>query len=225
MFVRKMGLSFSEKSRLEAMSVRERELRQQGFCAVAGVDEAGRGPLAGPVFAAACILPERTLFEHLNDSKQLTADTREELFAKITTHPGVVYSVASASVPEIDRYNILKATFLAMRRAVRGLTQAPDYLLIDGNQAPAFEMPVQAIVEGDGRSISIAAASILAKVTRDRWMIQCDAKWPSYGFKQHKGYGTEAHLAALQEKGPCPIHRKTFDPVKSHLAQQQIHLF
>lgn len=225
MFVRKMGLSFLEQKRLEAMSVHEKALREQGFVCIAGVDEAGRGPLAGPVFAAACILPEGTFFAHLNDSKQLTADLRETLYAQITTHPGVVYSIASASVAEIDRYNILKATFLAMRRAVQALTTTPDYLLIDGNQVPAFEMPVKAIVEGDGKSLSIAAASILAKVMRDRWMVQCDAKWPGYGFKQHKGYGTEAHLAALQEKGPCPIHRKTFDPVKSHLAQQQIHLF
>ena len=205
-----------ERSRLEAMRVCEERLKREGFSRIAGVDEAGRGPLAGPVVAAACILPEGALFEKLNDSKQVSSPHRQILFAQIASFPGVYYGIGMASVAEIDRYNILRATFLAMRRAVAKLPEAPDYLLIDGNQIPSFEAPAEALVEGDGRSISIAAASILAKVTRDRMMEKFDRKWPQYGFKEHKGYGTERHREALAKWGPCPLHRKSFEPVKSH---------
>jgi ribonuclease HII len=213
-----------ELSRLDAMSVWEKKLKADGFLRVAGVDEAGRGPLAGPVVAAACILPEGALFENLNDSKQLSADQRETLFAKIVAFPGIQFGIGKASVGEIDRYNILKATFLAMRRAVAELATAPDFLLIDGNRTPSFEVPTEAVVEGDAKSISIAAASVLAKVTRDRLMVELDAKWPQYGFKRHKGYGTAQHLEAIRVHGPCPIHRKTFDPIKSYFQVQQISL-
>ncbi len=214
-----------EIARLEAMSVFEKQLRAKQFDRIAGIDEAGRGPLAGPVVAAACILPDGVLFEGLNDSKQLTAEKREALFEKITGYPGLIFGIGKASVAEIDRYNILRATFLAMRRAVAALVIKPDYILVDGNQLPDFEIPAEAIVEGDGRSVSIAAASVLAKVTRDRIMCESDTKWPEYGFKQHKGYATEQHLEAIRQRGPCPIHRKTFDPIKSLLANHPISLF
>lgn len=197
------------------MSVFEKELWAKGFGRLAGIDEAGRGPLAGPVCAAACILPQGALFEFLNDSKQLLPERREKLYAQITSFPGVEYGIGSASVAEIDRYNILKATFLAMRRAVRALPSPPDFLLIDGNRVPAFEIPTRAIVAGDALSISIAAASILAKVTRDRIMCEWDRKWPHYRWKWNKGYATEEHLEAIFRFGPSPLHRRSFEPVKS----------
>lgn len=203
-----------ETVRFEAMSVCEKRLRQEGFCHIAGIDEAGRGPLAGPVVAAACILPEGFFLEHLNDSKQLTAKKREWLFSQITTHPSVIYALGMVDEKTIDQINILQATFLAMKKAVQALSTTPDYLLIDGNQIPHFEIPSEALIEGDGRSISIAAASILAKVTRDRIMIELDAQYPQYGFKQHKGYGTQQHLTALRVFGPSPIHRTSFAPIK-----------
>lgn len=208
----------SEIARLEAMSVCEKRVRAEGFVRIAGVDEAGRGPLAGPVVAAVCILPEGALFESLNDSKQLSPEQREGLYEKIVSFPGVQFGVAKASVAEIDQYNILRATLLAMQRAIKVLVEPPDYLLIDGNRLPESEIPTEALVFGDARSISIAAASILAKVTRDRLMCELDAKWPSYGFKRHKGYATPEHFKALKQWGVCPIHRKSFEPVKSLLS-------
>ena len=219
--------SDSERLRLEAMTLCERRLKSEGFTRVAGVDEAGRGPLAGPVVAAACILPEGTLFENLNDSKQLTPEQREILFAQIIACPHLIYGIGIIDVKTIDRVNILQATFLAMRQAVAALSIPPDYLLIDGSQLPHFEIPTEALIQGDGLSLSIAAASIIAKVTRDRLMIDLDAKYPKYGFKQHKGYATEQHLEAIRQHGHCPIHRKSFDPVKSMLTPQptQIALF
>jgi len=210
-------LSAAELSRLNAMSIYEKHLEAKGYQRIAGIDEAGRGPLAGPVVAAACILPKNTLFENLNDSKQLTAEERDILFKQITECPGLVYGIGIIDIATIDRVNILQATFLAMRQAVAALTILPDYLLIDGNQIPYFEIPTEAIVNGDGQSISIAAASILAKVTRDRIMVELDAQWPQYGFKQHKGYATQQHLDAIHKWGPSPIHRQSFDPVKSIL--------
>ncbi len=188
----------------------EEKLRSQGFKKIAGIDEAGRGPLAGPVVAASCILPQGVIFEELNDSKQLTKAQRDSLFRAITTHPDIVFGIGSASVEEIDEYNILQATLIAMQRAVQNLSRTPDYLLIDGNKAPYFSIPLLTIVEGDCQSASIAAASVIAKVTRDQWMEELDQKWPQYGFKKHKGYGTKAHKDALVQWGPCPIHRKTF---------------
>lgn len=213
-----------EIARLQTMSLCEKRIKAEGFARVAGVDEAGRGPLAGPVFAAVCILPEDAFFEGLNDSKQLLPEQREDLYEKITAFPGVQFAIAKASVAEIDRHNILKATFLAMRRAVKALAESPDYLLIDGNRLPAFEIPTEALVDGDAKSVSIAAASVLAKVMRDRLMRELDEKWPHYGFKRHKGYATPEHFEALKQWGPCPIHRRSFEPVKSMLSSSQMDL-
>lgn len=180
-----------------------------GYKLVCGIDEAGRGPLAGPVCAAAVILPPDCRIEGLNDSKKLTDKRRRELYDVIVEN-AVAYGIAFASHQEIDEINILQATFLAMRRAMDQLRVRPDIALIDGNRETDFGLPVQTIVKGDSLSANIAAASILAKVTRDRFMLEVDEKYPQYGFATHKGYGTRAHYAALREFGPCPIHRRTF---------------
>ncbi len=182
---------------------------ENGYKLICGVDEAGRGPLAGPVCAAAVILPKDLAIEGLNDSKKLTEKKREALY-DVITEKAVAYGIAFASEREIDEINILQATFLAMRRAVEALQITPDMVLVDGNREPELELPVKTIVKGDSLSANIAAASILAKVTRDRLMIEYDAKYPQYGFAVHKGYGTKAHYAALTEHGMCPIHRRTF---------------
>jgi ribonuclease HII len=208
-------ISETELSRLQAMSLYEKRLIAQGYTLIAGIDEAGRGPLAGPVVAAACILPQKAIFEHLNDSKQLTPERRGALYAAITEHPETHYGLGLIDVETIDRVNILQATFLAMQQAVSQLKIVPEYLLIDGNQLPQFAIPALGVIEGDAHSISIAAASILAKVTRDRLMIEWDSKWPEYGFKKHKGYATAEHIEALRKHGPCSLHRKSFEPVKS----------
>jgi ribonuclease HII len=179
---------------------------------IAGVDEAGRGPLAGPVVAAAVILDERNPIEGLADSKVLTARRREQLFEEIRAK-ALCCSIAEASVEEIDAINILQATLLAMRRAVEGLRLKPALVLVDGNQLPVLDVRAEAIVKGDSKVQAISAASILAKVTRDRWCAALDAQYPAYGFAGHKGYGTAEHLAALQAHGACPQHRKTFAPV------------
>lgn len=182
----------------------------EGFSCVCGVDEAGRGPLAGPVCAAAVILPPDLEIEGLNDSKKLTDKRRRALY-DVITEQALAYGIAFASEQEIDRINILQATFLAMRRAVEQLELQPALALVDGNREPDFgSIPVRTIVKGDSLSANIAAASILAKVTRDRFMEEQDAVYPQYGFALHKGYGTQAHYAALREYGPCPIHRRTF---------------
>lgn len=183
---------------------------------VAGVDEAGRGPLAGPVVAAAVILDERNPISGLNDSKVLTALRRERLFDEIRAK-ALCCSIAEASVQEIDEINILQATMLAMRRAVEGLRLTPGLVLVDGNRLPVLKVRAEAIVKGDALVPAISAASILAKVTRDRWCAQLDAQYPEYGFAGHKGYGTAEHLAALQAHGACPQHRKTFAPVTAVL--------
>lgn len=177
---------------------------------VCGVDEAGRGPLAGPVYAAAVILSPNRPIVGLNDSKKLSEKKREALY-DIIVENAVSYCVASASVEEIEQYNILGATYLAMTRAVAGLHLQPDLAIIDGNRIPPqLNVPAQTVVKGDAKSESIAAASILAKVTRDRLLIEMDARYPQYGFAVHKGYGTAAHTAALKEFGPCPEHRPSF---------------
>lgn len=182
----------------------------EGYRLVCGVDEAGRGPLAGPVCAAAVILPHDLEIEGLNDSKKLTDKRRRALY-DIITEQSLAYGIAFASEQEIDEINILQATFLAMRRAVEQLQLRPDLALVDGNREPDFgAIPVKTIVRGDSLSANIAAASILAKVTRDRFMEEQDALYPQYGFALHKGYGTQAHYAALREYGTCPIHRRTF---------------
>ena len=181
----------------------------QGYKLVCGVDEAGRGPLAGPVCAAAVILPPDCAIEGLNDSKKLTDKKRRELYDVIAER-AVAYGIAFASHQEIDEINILQATFLAMRRAAGQLGIQPELVLVDGNRDPQLGLPTQTIVKGDSLSASIAAASILAKVTRDRWMEELDRKYPQYGFAVHKGYGTKRHYAALTEFGPCEEHRMTF---------------
>jgi len=176
------------------------------------VDEAGRGPLAGPVVAAAVILDARHPIEGLADSKTLTAARREKLFAQICAR-SLCCSIASASVEEIDRLNILQATMLAMRRAVLGLRLTPIKVLVDGNRLPILEVSAEAIVRGDALIPAISAASILAKVHRDRWCAELHIQFPQYGFAAHKGYGTEQHMAALREHGACPEHRRSFAPV------------
>ena len=187
----------------------EHEAAREGFACVCGVDEAGRGPLAGPVCAAAVILPPDIQVEGLNDSKKLTDKKRRALYDVIVER-AVSYGIAFADEQEIDEINILQATFLAMRRAFEKLTVTPDIALIDGNRAPGLSCREHTIVHGDALSASIAAASILAKVTRDRLMEDYDAQYPQYGFAVHKGYGTQRHYAALREFGACPIHRQTF---------------
>ena len=187
----------------------ENELIAQGFSAVCGVDEAGRGPLCGPVCAAACILPVGLVIEGLNDSKKLTEKRREKLF-DIITKEAVSYSIATASVEEINELNILEATLLAMRRAIEGLDVKADFALIDGNVCRDFPLPAKAVISGDATSPSIAAASILAKVTRDRMCYELDRDYPQYGIAKHKGYGTKQHMDALREFGPAPIHRRQF---------------
>ena len=179
---------------------------------VAGVDEAGRGPLAGPVVAAAVILDPRRPIAGLADSKKLTALRRDWLFDAICAN-ALCCSIAEATTEEIDRLNILQATLLAMQRAVAGLRLPPAKVLVDGNRLPRLPMRAEAVVGGDAIVPAISAASILAKVTRDRWCAQVDAQWPQYGFAAHKGYGTAAHLAALRAHGPCVLHRRSFAPV------------
>ncbi len=181
----------------------------QGYTAVCGCDEAGRGPLAGPVVAAAVILPRGCEIPGLNDSKKLTEKKREALF-DIICDTALAYAIAEATPQEIDEINILNASMLAMRRAVEALKTPADFALIDGNTSRGFAIPTQTVVGGDAKSPSIAAASILAKVTRDRMCADMDAQYPQYGFAKHKGYPTKAHMDAVREHGPSPIHRKTF---------------
>lgn len=187
----------------------EHKYAREGCLSVCGVDEAGRGPLAGPVCAAAVILPLDVEITGLNDSKKLSDSKRRELFP-IICEKAIAYSVAFADHKEIDEINILQATYLAMERAISALNVKPDFALIDGNRAKDFGLPVETVVGGDGRSASIAAASVLAKVTRDNFMLEMANKYPNYGFEIHKGYGTKAHYQALTEYGPCPIHRMSF---------------
>ena len=187
----------------------ENAVAEEGFAPVCGVDEAGRGPLAGPVCAAAVVLPRGLVIPGLNDSKKLTERRREALYDVITAQ-ALAYGVAFASEREIDELNILQATYLAMNRAIAAMGTAPALALIDGNRNAGIAVPSRCIVGGDGKCASIAAASILAKVTRDRYMLELDARYPGYGFAKHKGYGTAAHYAALREKGPSEVHRRTF---------------
>ena len=187
----------------------ENEIYAEGFSLICGVDEAGRGPLAGPVYAAAVILPRDAVIEGLNDSKKLTEKKREALFDVITER-ALTYGIASASVEEIEKLNILNATFLAMNRAIDKLDPIPELALIDGNRSTGIAMPSRCIVKGDSRCADIAAASILAKVSRDRYMLTLAEKYPQYHFEQHKGYGTKLHYEALREYGPSPEHRPSF---------------
>ncbi len=204
----------------------ERVLWGRGLTRVAGVDEAGRGPLAGPVTAAAAILPARWVeaglpreLKGLNDSKQLTPLQREGFFAFLTACREVEWAVAQIDAGQIDEINILRATHQAMNAALAELNPQPQHALVDGRPVKTLRVPQTAIIQGDARSYSIAAASVLAKVTRDRLMLEFDRQWPAYGFAGHKGYGTARHLAALAALGPCPIHRKSFAPLKPKAAE------
>ena len=194
---------------LEALYETEAALHREGLSLVCGVDEAGRGPLAGPVCAGAVILPEGCDLPGLDDSKKLSEKKREALFAQIQ-EKAVAYSVAFATVEEIEQMNILSAALLAMNRAIAGLSPAADFALVDGNTVRDITIPARAVIGGDGKCACIAAASVLAKVTRDRLMVQMAEKYPEYGFEKHKGYGTKAHYAALERCGPSPIHRMSF---------------
>lgn len=191
----------------------ELALHARGLCRIAGIDEAGRGPLAGPVAAAAVILPAGYSCPGLDDSKKISAPKRERLYELLTSDSAIRWSVATADHEEIDRLNILRATHLAMRRAAEGLELPPDHCLIDGLPVRDFPFPHDGIVKGDGLSLSIAAASIIAKVTRDRIMAGLDREFPQFGFAKHQGYGTKAHLEALRIHGPCRHHRRSFQPV------------
>lgn len=194
---------------LDAMWQIEEGLWKKGYKMICGVDEAGRGPLAGPVCAAAVILPPHADIPGLDDSKRLSDKKRRELFPVIKEQ-AIAYGIAFADHNEIDEINILQATYLAMERAIKQLGGKADFALIDGNRSKDFGLPLETVVHGDSLSASIAAASILAKVTRDDYMLQMAEKYPAYSFEVHKGYGTKAHYAAISEYGPCPIHRVTF---------------
>ena len=187
----------------------ENAVRGEGYGVVCGADEAGRGPLAGPVCAAAVILPHGLVIEGLNDSKKLTEKRRESLYGEITSS-AEAYGIAFASVEEIEKLNILGATYLAMNRAIAALGREIDLALIDGNRNAGLEYPSRTVVKGDSLCASIAAASVLAKVTRDRYMTELDERYPGYGFAKHKGYGTKAHYAAIRELGASPVHRPSF---------------
>jgi len=207
-------LESREQLRLNTLLSFEKEAKKLGFSKIAGIDEAGRGPLAGPVVACACLIPEGVLFAGVDDSKQLTPKKREHLFEEITSHKAVKYGFGVIDAKTIDEVNIFQATILAMLQAVASLAEEPDYLLVDGLKLPHKTIASQKIIRGDALSHSIAAASILAKVFRDQEMVKYDALWPEYGFKQHKGYGTKMHLDALKVHGPSPIHRLSFAPCR-----------
>lgn len=187
----------------------ENQAKINGYNSVCGIDEAGRGPIAGPVCAAAVILPQNMIIDGANDSKKLSEKKREELFDVIICK-AMSYSIAFSTVEEIEKYNILNATMLAMQRAVAGLDISADFAMIDGNKIPQLNIPAEYIIKGDAQSMSIACASILAKVSRDRLCYEYAKKYPQYGFEKHKGYGTKLHREKLIEFGPCEIHRKSF---------------
>ncbi|MFT5128966.1 MAG: ribonuclease HII [Rhodothermales bacterium] len=191
----------------------EAEAMAEGAMRVAGIDEAGRGPLAGPVVAAAVWLAPGMRIDGVNDSKQLSQTKRESLYDLLIAHDDVCYAIAVVDANEVDRINILQATYVAMRRAASALDPAADFLLVDGRPVPKLPLPSRSIIKGDAKSASIAAASILAKVHRDALMRAYDVEFPGYGFAKHKGYGTAVHLEALTRQGACPIHRRSFSPV------------
>lgn len=205
-----------ERERVAALYLYENKLYQRGYKHIAGIDEAGRGPLAGPVIASAVILPPDFFIAGLNDSKKLSSKKREYLYEVIMDN-ALAVGIGRAEPGEIDRLNILQADYLAMQRAVSSLKVQPDYLLVDGNGAPKTEIPCVPVVDGDRLSASIAAASIIAKVTRDREMDEWDKMYPEYQFAKHKGYGTELHVQALEKYGVCPIHRKSFSLVAKYM--------
>lgn len=195
----------------------EQELWEQGYKLVAGVDEAGRGPLAGPVVAAACVLPAHVMIEGIDDSKKLSAQQREAIYEKLTSHPDVLWAAQTIDAGEIDIINILNAALKAMEGAAAGLSTTPDFVLVDGNRLPKGFDPelARAVVKGDTKCLCIAAASVIAKVTRDRIMEQYHQQWPQYNFAGHKGYCVPEHVEAVRKHGPCPVHRRTFAPIKT----------
>ncbi len=197
----------------------EEKLYDEGFHLICGVDEAGRGPLAGPLVVAACILPPFLRIEGINDSKQLSAKKRKELY-KVIVKNALAYKIVFVTEEDVDSLNIYQATKKGMLMAIAGLKHKPDYALIDAMPLGELEIPHNSIIHGDARCASVAAASILAKVTRDEYMEKMDIKYPYYGFKKHKGYGTKAHMQALEKYGPCKIHRKSFAPVSKFYSKQ-----
>lgn len=197
----------------------EEKLYDEGYHLICGVDEAGRGPLAGPLVVAACILPPFLRIDGINDSKQLSEKKRKELY-KIIVKNAIAYHIVFISEEDVDSLNIYQATKKGMLLAISGLKQKPDYALIDAMPLGELDIPHNSIIHGDARCASVAAASILAKVTRDEYMEKMDIKYPNYGFKKHKGYGTKAHMEALEKYGPCEIHRKTFAPVSKYYSKQ-----
>jgi len=202
----------------------EKRAYADGATTVAGIDEAGRGPLAGPVLAAAVILPRKFSHRTLNDSKQLTAEQRDEIYAELTGNPQILWATGSSAVEIIEQYNILRATERAMCVALNALPVRPDFVLVDGYRCRAILIQQRGIIGGDAKSFSIAAASVIAKVTRDRLMLEWDKLYPQYGFAEHKGYGTPEHLAAIDRHGPCPLHRRTFAPIRHALEPVQMDL-
>lgn len=214
-----MTTLFTDNSPIDMLAL-EAQAGRRGYRCIAGVDEAGRGPLAGPVVAAAVILPPGLLLPDVNDSKQLTAAAREELY-EVISKEAISVGVGVGDHDLVDRINILQATLSAMRDAVMSLKPSPDFLLIDGISSVPMNIPQRTVKKGDSLSLSIAAASIIAKVTRDRMMTEYDARYPGYGFAAHKGYAAASHLAAIAELGPSPIHRKSFSGVKEHLPGAQ----
>jgi len=200
----------------------EKKVFKAGAQIIAGIDEAGRGPLAGPVVAAAAILPPKFKHKTLTDSKQLSEKQREEIYAELTANPEFLWVVGISEVDVIDHYNILRATWRAMQLALDNLYVHPDHVLVDGLRVPLMGVEQTAIVKGDAKSFSIAAASVIAKVTRDRLMLKLHEQFPQYNFAQHKGYGTPEHLAALGQYGPSPVHRRSFAPVRNAVEPVQV---
>jgi ribonuclease HII len=211
-----------EINRLNSMRQIEKHLLRKGYTSIAGVDEAGRGPLAGPVVAAACILPQGFCLSGIDDSKKLDKNIREELYHKIIDSDDIIYGVGIVDANVIDEINILQATLLAMQQAIKALKQLPHYLLIDGNKTPATDIPSLAVVKGDSLSLSIATASIIAKYKRDKIMYEYHKKWPTYDFYNNKGYATKKHVDMLHKHGACDIHRMTFDPLPSIIKKKLI---
>ena len=211
-----------EKRRLLKMTLYERDALAAGYTVIAGIDEAGRGPLAGPVVACAAIVKPGYVIPYVDDSKKLNVSLRMRLFQEITADPNVQYAVGIIDHEEIDRVNIYQATLLAMKQAILGLKTVPDLLLIDAVKLKDVAIHQKNIIRGDSQSHTIAVASIIAKETRDKIMIDLDEEYPVYGFKHHKGYATEKHLSALEQFGPCPIHRRSFCPVRNALSPQLV---
>lgn len=218
----KAKLGKEEHERIKLMSIFEKLLRSKGYQNIAGTDEVGRGPLAGPVVAAACILPPNFRIAGLNDSKLVTPLLREKIYRKLINHPKVIYGIGIVDAKMIDEVNILRASLIAMQKAISNLSCVPDYLLVDGGHLPDVAMPAEAIIKGDSHSISIAAASIIAKCTRDHIMDEAHQCYPMYFFHEHKGYGTEKHLEMLKLHGPCPIHRYSYEPIRALLAGKDL---